>query len=78
MSDTYTVGQAVTVKRRLWEPPDEDHPGGVLAHPGDRLIVRAVRPAAHFPIRVSHDDRTDGNTFGVTAEEITPREGEQR
>ena len=68
----FTVGQEVTVTRQLWEPPDDCHPGGLLALPGDRLIVRVVRESGQFPISVSHHDRTDGMTFQVAPDEVTP------
>lgn len=68
----FTVGQEVTVTRKLWEPPDDCHPGGLLALPGDRLIVRVVREGGQFPISVSHHDRTDGMTFQVAPDEVTP------
>ena len=68
----FTVGQEVTVTRKLWEPPDDCHPGGLLALPGDRLIVRVVRESGQFPISVSHHDRTDGMTFQVAPDEVTP------
>lgn len=66
----FTVGQEVTVTRRLWEPADECHPGGMLAQPGDRLIVRAIRDRGEWPISVSHHDRTDGMTFSVAENEL--------
>lgn len=66
----FTVGDEVTVTRRLWEPADDCHPGGMLAQPGDRLIVRAIRDRGEWPISVSHHDRTDGMTFAVAANEI--------
>lgn len=58
------------MKRRLWEPADDCHPGGMLAQPGDRLIVRALRPSGQWPISVSHHDRTDDMTFSVAPDEI--------
>lgn len=66
----FAVGQEVTVTRRLWEPADGDHPGGLLALPGDRLIVRAMRDRGQWPISVSHHDRTDGMTFSVAPDEL--------
>lgn len=66
----FAVGQEVTVTRRLWEPADDDHPGGLLALPGDRLIVRAMRDRGQWPISVSHHDRTDGMTFSVAPDEL--------
>lgn len=74
----FTVGQEVTATRRLWEPPDDGSPGGLLAQPGDRLIVRAVREGGQFPISVSHHDRTDGMTFQASPDELKPNDkGEQ-
>ena len=66
----FTVGQDVTVTRRLWEPADDCHPGGMLAQPGDWLIVRAIRDRGEWPISVSHHDRTDGMTFSVAPDEL--------
>lgn len=66
----FTVGQEVTVTRRLWEPSDDCHPGGMLAQPGDRLIVRAIRDRGEWPISVSHHDRTDGMTFSAAENEL--------
>lgn len=56
--------------RRLWEPATGDSPGGLLALPGDRLIVRAIHDRGEWPISVSHHDRTDGMTFSVAPDEL--------
>lgn len=74
----FTVGQEVTVTRRLWEPPDGDSPGGLLASPGDRLIVRSFGGSQQHPISVSHHDRTDGMTFFASPDELTPNDGGER
>lgn len=66
----FAVHQEVTVTRRIWEPADDCHPGGLLAKPGDRLVVRAMRDYGQWPISVSHHDRTDGMTFSVAADEL--------
>lgn len=66
----FAVGQEVTVGRRIWEPADDCHPGGMLAQPGDRLIVRAIRGRGEWPVSVSHHDRTDGLTFSVAQSEL--------
>lgn len=68
----FTVGQEVTATRRLWEPPDGDSPGGLLAAPGDRLIVRSFGGSQQHPISVSHHDRTDGMTFFASPDELKP------
>jgi len=68
----FTVGQEVTPTRRIWEPPDGDSPGGLLAEKGDRLIVRSFGGSEQHPISVSHHDRTDGMTFCVSPDELTP------
>jgi hypothetical protein len=72
-TQTFAVGDAVTMRANLYEPADEHAPGGYLAMRGDRLIVREVRGAGQWPISVSHDDRTDGITFAVAATEIEQR-----
>ena len=74
----FTVGQEVTVKRRLWEPPDDCHPGYLLAIPGDRLIVRSFGGSQQHPISVSHHDRTDGITFFASPDELKPNAGIHR
>jgi hypothetical protein len=66
----YAVGDVVTVVKPLYEPADDTHPGGYLALPGDRLIVRAIRYRGQWPISVSHEDRTDFLTFSVGADEL--------
>ena len=68
----FTVGQEVTATRRLWEPPDGDSPGGLLAAPGDRLIVRSFGGSQQHPISVSHHDREDGMTFFTSPDELKP------
>ena len=67
---TFKVGDEVTVAKRLWEPADENYPGTMLALPGDRLIVRAVRKTGKWCISVSHHNRTDGMTFAVAPDEL--------
>lgn len=76
----FAVGQEVTPTRQLWEPPDGDSPGCLLARQGDRLIVRAIRNhlGGQLPISVSHHDRTDGMTFMVSPDELTPNAVAQR
>lgn len=68
----FTVGQEVTVTRKLWEPPDDYHLGCLLAIPGDRLIVRSFGGSQQHPISVSHHDRTDGMTFFASPDELKP------
>ena len=68
----FTVGQEVTVTRSIWEPPTGDAPGGLLARPGEKLIVRMVYSEGQHPIGVSHEFRTDGATFCVSADELRP------
>lgn len=70
----FTVGQEVTATRLLWEPPDEDSPGVLLARPGDRLIVRSFGGNEQHPISVSHHDRTDGMIFFASPDELTPND----
>ena len=54
------------------EYPSEDGPGGVCGRAGDIVIVRHVsaREGFEWPYGVSHEDRTDGNTFSVGPHEI--------
>jgi hypothetical protein len=68
----FKVGDAVTPRASIYEGPDDHSPGGYYAMVGEKLIVRSVRDKGHWPISVSHEDRTDGNSFGVSAEEIQP------
>ena len=68
----FTVGQAVTPTRRIWEPATGDSPGGLLARPGEKLIVRMIYSKGQHPIDVSHEYRTDGMTFCVSADELRP------
>jgi hypothetical protein len=70
MTVAFSIGQNVTVKRMLWEPAYGDYPGGLLARPGDRLIVRKIRDAGEFLFEVSHYDRLDGATFGAAEDEL--------
>ena len=70
MSKQWKVGDAVTVTEPIYEPPDEFAPGGFLANPGEKLIVRAVRDRGQWPISVSHETVTDGSAFSVSTEEL--------
>lgn len=75
MTAGFAVGQSVTVKRRIWgHESGANSPMIMVAKRGDRLIVRAVRAGGFspYPIHVSHEDVTDGLTFGVSADEIAP------
>jgi hypothetical protein len=69
-----TVGDAVMLRADLYEGPDEHAPGGYLARRGEKLIVRKLhsRCSGPHPIDVSHEHRTDGITFCVSADEIEP------
>lgn len=68
------VGDAVIMKQDLYEGPDDHHPGGYLAFAGERLIIREIRDHGSWPLKVSHEDRTDGLTFGVSVDEVTLEE----
>ena len=65
----FAIGDAVTPKAGIYEAADDHSPGGYLAQRGDKLIVRhfGSQPWRYF---VSHEGRTDGNSFGVQASEI--------
>ncbi len=68
----FTVGQEVTVTRRIWDPATGDSAGGLLARPGEKLIVRRIHPRSSgpHPLDISHEYRTDGLTFCVSPDEI--------
>lgn len=68
----FAVGQEVTVTRRIWEPATGDAPGGLLARPGEKLIVRMIYSKGQHPIDVSHEFVTDGRTFCVSPDELRP------
>jgi hypothetical protein len=65
----YKEGDLVTVVTHIHEPATEESPGGLCASPGERLIVRRIGGVS-FPISLSHENRTDGATFGVKYHEI--------
>ena len=66
----YEVNQRVRIKEDIYEPPDENSPGGYCAKRGDIVVVRAIRQKGQWPLSVSHEDRTDGNTFSVGHDEV--------
>ena len=70
----FKVGQSVTVRWPIHQPADDCHPAHTLAKPGEHLIVRAIISLGQWPIRLSYHDVTDGGTFSVSADEITPWE----
>ena len=68
---SYSTGQRVRMLKSVGDPPSGDSPGGTCAFKGDIVIVRKVNLNAEwFPFHVSHEDVTDGSTFGVAADEI--------
>lgn len=67
----FKVGDAVALKADLYEPADDHSPGGYLARRGEKLIVREVRSQTQWPLRVSHEHRTDGRSFVVGPAEVT-------
>lgn len=69
MSGQFKIGDRVTPRNDIYEPADEDSPGGYLARAGEALVVRRITPGGHWLYRVSHPEITN-NSFGVTAEEI--------
>ncbi len=68
----FQAGDVVTAIKAIYEPADDCHPGGCLARPGEKLIVREVRERGQWPIKVSHEDVTDGHGFCVAADELVP------
>jgi hypothetical protein len=68
----FKAGDRVRAKAAIFEPADEHHPGGYCCAKGDLLIVRRVRDWGHWPLSVSHEDRTDGVTFAVGPNEVEP------
>jgi hypothetical protein len=70
-ADAYQVGDLVTVRFPIIEECTDCHPQQLLAEPGERLIVRELIERRAFKgFAVSHEGRTDGMTFTVTADEI--------
>lgn len=74
----YAEGESVEVTQRIWEPADDHSPGGLLAQPGEHLVVRKVSAVVtvegdEMGISVSHHGRTDGMTFWVRPSEIRRR-----
>jgi hypothetical protein len=68
----FTVGDAVMLRKDLYEGPNDCSPGGYLARRGEKLIVRGLRAGREWPLCVSHECRTDGNTFAVGCAEVEP------
>ena len=67
---SYEIGQRVKVIADIYEPPDDHSPGGYCARKGDIVVARSIRPNGEWPVSVSHEDRTDGNTFSIGLNEI--------
>ena len=70
MSKQWKAGDEVTVVDPVYEAADDHSPGGYLARPGEKLIVRQVRDRGQWPISVSHETVTDGSAFSVSTEEL--------
>jgi hypothetical protein len=66
----FDVNDRVRLRANIIEHPSGDAPGGVCGSRGDIVIVRRVDAGLTYPYAVSHEDRTDGNTFGVAEDEI--------
>jgi hypothetical protein len=69
---SYEIDQRVRVIADIYEPPDGDSPGGYCAKKGDVVVIRSVQPSGKWPLSVSHEDRTDGNTFAIGLDEVEP------
>lgn len=68
----FEINDVVYAVRRLVEPASGDSPGGELCKFADKLIVRKESWLdGKFAYSVSHEDRTDGNTFAVFPHEIS-------
>ena len=70
MADQFFIGQRVVAARDIWQEATEDLPFSRYAKRGDVLVVRKF--GTHFPVYVSHENRTD-NSFGVREDEITTK-----
>lgn len=66
----FSVGDEVTVVKPIYEPAGDYQPAGILASPGEKLIIREIRNSGEWPIKVSHELVTDGRFFGVAASEL--------
>lgn len=67
------VDDKVTPVKIIIEHDSENGMGvSVLARPGETLVIRRMTGPSDKYIYVSHEHRTDGMTFWVTAEEIRP------
>ena len=65
------IGDRVKAKIDLDEYND-CHGHSRCASKGDVLIIRAASPWTEGLWYVSHEDRTDGMTFGASTEELEP------
>lgn len=66
----FNVNDHVRLRKDIIEPADDCAPASCCGKRGDIVIVRHIKPNLTYPYKVSHADRTDGNTFGVAADEI--------
>lgn len=61
------IGDKIIVVRDIYQPPDECHPGGVLARAGETLIIRGTGKS--FPFYVSHEG-VERSSFGIQWDEF--------
>ena len=70
------VDDKVTPIKYIVEHDSENGMGvSTLAKPGEVLVIRQFTGKNNGYIYVSHETRTDGMTFWVTADEVKPYEG---
>lgn len=63
-------GDVVYAKVSIYKAPDGESPGGIYCDKGDKLIIRKI-DGTFYDYSVSHEDRADGSTFGIKADEIS-------
>lgn len=70
-------GTELIILTDIIEHPTGDAPGCICAKKGDKVIVRRLGDHMKYEhyIHVSHEDRADGNTFGVAPNEVGPWTG---
>lgn len=71
------VGAELIILKDIVEEATGDAPGCICAKKGDKVIVRRLSDHSMYEhyIHVSHEDRTDGSTFGVGPSEVGPWAG---
>lgn len=67
----FDVGDVVVAKEDIYDGPSDVHPGGILAHQGEVLIIRRITPDAKHAIVVGRVE-VEGNDFVVSQDEVIP------